>query len=98
MFRVISLVETREDADVEAIVDAARQMVADEPLVLRGEVMVGLGKMRDVVTHATYSLILDYANEDDWRAYIDGVPHTTFHEYAIPFVTDITVTQYELPD
>ena len=98
MFRLICLVQTVPEADVDAIVDAARTMVRDEPRILHGEVMRGLGKMADVVDHASYSLVLDFADEDDWSGYIAGRPHLTFHEYSIPFVRHIVVTQYELPD
>lgn len=98
MFRLICLVQSEEHADVDAIVDAARKMVADEPRIIRGEVMRGLGKMKDVVDHASYSLVMDFANEDDWRGYIAGAPHMTFHEFSYPFAKHIVVTQYELPD
>ena len=54
--------------------------------------------MKDFVDHATYSLVMDFANEADWRGYIAGEPHTTFHGYSFPFAKHIVVTQYELPD
>lgn len=98
MFRLICLVQTIDGAPVDDIVAAARTMVADEPKIMRGEVMPGLGKMKDVVDHATYSLVMDFANEDDWSGYIAGQPHMTFHEYSYPFAKHIVVTQYELPD
>ena len=44
MFRLICLVQTVDDAPVDDIVIAARKMVADEPRIIRGEVMAGLGK------------------------------------------------------
>ncbi|MBI5089947.1 MAG: Dabb family protein [Actinobacteria bacterium] len=98
MFRLICLVRVHDNADVDALVAGARQMVADEPKILRGEVMPGLGKMKEYVDHASYSLLMDFASEEDWTAYIAGEPHRTFHELAIPFVKHIVVTQYELPD
>lgn len=98
MFRLICLVQTNDGADIDAIVDAARTMVADEPRILHGEVMRGLGKLKDVVDHASYSLVLDFASEEDWKGYIAGAPHVKFHEYAFPFAKHIVVTQYELPD
>ena len=98
MFRLICLVQTVDDAPVDDIVAAARTMVADEPRIIRGEVMAGLGKMKEFVEHADYSLVMDFANEDDWSGYIAGQPHTTFHEYSYPFAKHIVVTQYELPD
>lgn len=98
MFRLICLVQSSPDADVDAIVEAARKMVADEPRIIRGEVMRGLGKMADVVDHASYSLVMDFASEEDWLGYIAGAPHMTFHEFSYPFAKHIAVTQYELPD
>lgn len=98
MFRLICLVQSDPTADIDAIVDAARTMVRDEPRIKNGEVMRGLGKMTDVVDHASYSLILDFADEADWSAYIAGAPHLAFHEYSFPFARHIVVTQYELAD
>ena len=98
MLRLICLVRTIDGAPIDEIVEAARTMVADEPKILRGEVMPGLGLMKEYVDHASYSLIMDFANQDEWRGYIAGEPHQKFHEYSIGFAKHIVVTQYELPD
>ena len=55
-------------------------------------------KMADVVDHASYSLVMDFASEEDWLGYIAGAPHMTFHEFSYPFAKHIVVTQYDLPD
>jgi hypothetical protein len=98
MLRLICLVQTVPEADVDAIVDAAREMVRDEPLILRGEVMRGLGLMADFVDHASYSLVMDFADQESWSGYIAGAPHQKFHEYSYPQAKHIVVTQYLLPD
>jgi hypothetical protein len=95
VLRLICLVNVKEGVDPGPIVDAARRMVADEPLILKGEVESGLGLMADAgVPHASYSLILDFEDQDAWSNYVAGAPHQAFHEFSFPQVESLVVTQY----
>ncbi|HEY4331907.1 MAG TPA: hypothetical protein VGM78_05040 [Ilumatobacteraceae bacterium] len=98
MLRLICLVQLEPNGDRDALVAAARQMVADEPRIIRGEVMPGLGLMKEFVDHADYSLVMDFASQQDWSDYIAGSPHMKFDAFARPFLKHVVVTQYELPD
>jgi hypothetical protein len=95
VLRLICLVTVKDGVDPAPIVDAARKMVADEPVILSGEVMEGLQLMADAgVPHASYSLVLDFEDQDSWAKYIAGAPHQAFHEFSISQVESLVVTQY----
>jgi hypothetical protein len=96
VLRLICLVRVKEGVDPAPIVEAARKMVADEPMILAGEVMEGLQLMADAgVPHASYSLVLDFEDQDSWARYIAGAPHQAFHEFSFPQVESLVVTQYQ---
>jgi hypothetical protein len=95
VLRLICLVNIKDGIDPKPIVEAARKMVADEPLVLNGEIMEGLGLMADAgIPHASYSLVLDFEDQDAWAKYMANEPHQAFHEFSFPQVESLVITQY----
>ena len=94
MFRTISLVQAKEEADVAAIVSAARRMIEDESEIVWGQVMGGLRRMKQTHSEASYSMILDFEDEDSWRRYGAGPHHAAFAAIVAPIIERVTLTEY----
>ena len=94
MFRTIALVETTEDADIDAIVGAARTMIDADPHVLRGQVVPGLRLMARTLPEASYVMILDFEDQEGWRRYGAGEAHAAFAAFVADVITRSTLAEY----
>ena len=95
MFRMIALVELAEGADMDALIAAGRKMIATDPEIRAGEIYPGRKLMADYVPHASFSVLLDFDDEEGWRRYVAGPHHVEYDALAMPFTTRVTATQYE---
>ena len=96
MFRTISLVQCADHSQANAIVEAARQICGRDPNVGRVEVSVGLRLLdHPLAPQASYSILMDFQDEDAWRRYRAGEAHDEFQALVIPHVTTVLTTQYE---
>jgi hypothetical protein len=95
---MVSLIEVAEDADVNLLLAASRQAIADEPAVIRGEIESSLGLLKDAVPHADYSLILDFEDEEAMKRYLLGAPHAALAALVDPLVSRVMITQYLIGD
>jgi hypothetical protein len=91
---MIALVELEEGADMAGVVDAARHMIEVEPNIEHGEVGIGLQLMKDYTPHASFSLLLDFADEAAWRRYVEGEEHKALDELGMAQARRVTATQY----
>ena len=102
MFRMIALVRLKAGVDPAPIADAVRENLFKDPNVRGGTVAVGAGlddKTADVPLHvASYSVLLEYDDEDAWRRYLEGPDHAAADEVALPYVDSVMATHYVVPD
>ena len=94
MFRMIALVELKDGTDMDPLVQAARHMIEVEPNIQYGEVAIGLQLMKDYTPHASFSLLLDFEDEDAWRRYVAGDEHKAMDELGMQHALRVTATQY----
>jgi hypothetical protein len=95
MFRTISLVRVNDASQVERIVDAARQIYACDENVRRAEVAVGLALLdHPLAPQASYSIVMDFDDEDGWRRFRSGKWHDDFQALAAPHLESMIATQY----
>ena len=98
MFRMIALVELKDDSDVDALIKAAEHMIEIEPNIRDGQVGKGLKLMQDYTPHADFSLMLDFDDEDAWRRYVTGDAHAEMDALGMAQAVRVTATQYVVAD
>jgi hypothetical protein len=81
---------------VDEVVTAFRNLIADEPLIRRGEVRQGLRLAEDLVVHAHYSWAFDFDDEQAWRAYMVSPVHAECAAVVEPLLESAILTEYEV--
>ena len=98
MFRMIALVRVKAGVDPAPIVEGVRDNLLRDPNVRGGQVMLGLGhsdKTADVPLYvASYSVMLDFDDEEAWRRYLVGEAHKAADEVSLPYVDTVLATHY----
>jgi hypothetical protein len=98
VLRVICLGRLTQPDAAEAVVRAARRLIAEEPNVRSGEAGVGLRLMEDAVEHAHYSWIFDFDDRDAWQRYMEGEAHRRFASVVDPVFEAAILTEYEFDE
>jgi hypothetical protein len=98
MLRVICFGNVRDRGSIPDIVAAARQMYADDPDVLRGEIAPSLQLWTERAPHPDYSWICDFADEEAWNRHQKSEAHDRFIAIVRPHLASATITQYKVDD
>jgi hypothetical protein len=95
---MIALVRLKDAKDIDAVMEAANDMIRREPLIKGGHVGKGLRLFEEYgVPHAHYSVLLDFEDEDSWRTYVANEPHQSFDAATADKLESVVATQYVIP-
>jgi hypothetical protein len=100
IFRVIALVRVKNGVDPQIVVDAVTRSISLDPDIRSSEVVLGLGLMNNYVVPlnaASYSMLLDFDDEDSWRRYLNGEAHAAADAEVLPYIEHVIATHYVRP-
>lgn len=95
MFKLIALVNLKDDAPLDEILAKGRAILAREPVISKFELIRDAGEVEGhfTVPHATLALICEFESRDHWRRYVDGRIHEEMSGLIADWRVGATVLQ-----
>ena len=95
MFKLIALVNLKDGAPVDEILERGRAVLAREPAISRFELIKDAGEEEGhfTVPHATFALHCEFESREHWRRYVDGPIHKEMSGLIADWRVGATVLQ-----